>query len=118
MTVGEMKKRVRSVLEYVGRIQIEEVKRGERAKMLGLDKVPAEHDDEEHHEDEAAGKEGEEAKPTSAEAIEPETAPLTRSMQLMDELTRDLIKFQEICEGGTVHGQAGGGDHDGTDGDN
>lgn len=36
MTIGEMRKRVRNLLEYVGRVQGEEDKRAERARLLGL----------------------------------------------------------------------------------
>lgn len=36
MTIGEMRKRVRNLLEFVGRVQGEEDKRAERARLLGL----------------------------------------------------------------------------------
>ncbi|KAJ9097855.1 hypothetical protein QFC19_006647 [Naganishia cerealis] len=36
MTIGEMRKRVRNLLEYVGRVQGEEDKRAQRAKLLEL----------------------------------------------------------------------------------
>ncbi|KAI5448814.1 Histone deacetylase complex subunit [Naganishia albida] len=36
MTIGEMRKRVRNLLEFVGRVQGEEDKRGERANLLEL----------------------------------------------------------------------------------
>jgi hypothetical protein len=41
MTIGEMRKRVRNLLEYVGRVQAEEDKRAERAKLLELAVLPA-----------------------------------------------------------------------------
>ncbi|KAJ9115535.1 hypothetical protein QFC22_005299 [Naganishia vaughanmartiniae] len=41
MTIGEMRKRVRNLLEYVGRVQGEEDKRAERAKLLELAVLPA-----------------------------------------------------------------------------
>jgi hypothetical protein len=93
MTVGEMKKRVRSVLEYVGRIQIEEVTRGERAKMLGLDKLALD--------------------PQHADLSTDSTGQVSRSMLMMDELTRELIKFQEIFEGNGIvpFGNIDGGEH-------
>ena len=91
MTVGEMKKRVRSVLEYVGRIQIEEVTRGERAKMLGLDKIARER----RHVDLATGA-------AVAETNANGSGEISKSMQMMDDLTRDLIKFQEIFDGNGV----------------
>jgi hypothetical protein len=95
MTVGEMKKRVRSVLEYVGRIQIEEVTRGERAKMLGLDKITRER----RHVDLTIG-----AADTETNASG--SGEISKSMQMMDDLTRDLIKFQEIFDGNghSTHG--------------
>ena len=92
MTVGEMKKRVRSVLEYVGRIQVEEVARGERAKMLGLEGIAQ----EPRHTDLAT-------EPNGAPATD--HARVSRSMQMMDDLTRDLIKFQEIFEGNGQYSQ-------------
>ena len=90
MTVGEMKKRVRSVLEYVGRIQVEEVARGERARMLGLDGLAL----EPQHADLGTTLNG-----LSATGH----VPVSKSMQMMDDLTRDLIKFQEIFEGNGQH---------------
>jgi len=97
MTVGEMKKRVRSVLEYVGRIQIEEVTRGERAKMLGLDKIARER----RHVDLTAG-----AADTETSGSGSGSEEISKSMQMMDDLTRDLIKFQEIFDGNghSTHG--------------
>ncbi|WWD18550.1 hypothetical protein CI109_103003 [Kwoniella shandongensis] len=73
ITTAEMKKRVRNVLEYVGRVQLEEGKRHERAKLLGIDvnRLPKiDNDGDVSMESPAAS-------------------------QLMDELTRDLIAFQE-----------------------
>lgn len=90
MTVGEMKKRVRSVLEYVGRIQVEEVARGERARMLGLDGLAL----EPQHADLGTTLNG----PSATGHV-----PVSKSMQMMDDLTRDLIKFQEIFEGNGQH---------------
>ncbi|ORY24281.1 hypothetical protein BCR39DRAFT_325129 [Naematelia encephala] len=76
ITTGEVRKRVRHVLEYVGRVQQDEAKRHERAKLIGIDIKPlSKHDNElEPLDDVLKG-------PTSA--------------QLLDELTRDLITFQE-----------------------
>jgi hypothetical protein len=95
MTVGEMKKRVRSVLEYVGRIQVEETKRNERAKLLGIEIF-------EHFKEEVVGVPEAAIEAALASAV---TQPVStaipaasRSIQLMDELTRDLIKFQELFE--------------------
>lgn len=88
ITVGEMKKRVRSVLEYVGRIQLEEAKRTERAALLGI--VKPELTPKDKPEDEDVDMEDEPpSRPTLTTA---------NTAQLMDELTRDLIKFQEHFE--------------------
>lgn len=102
MTVGEMKKRVRSVLEYVGRIQVEEVARGERAKMLGLEGIA---------QDSGHAELGAVMNGTLG------TGSVSKSMQMMDDLTRDLIKFQEIFEGNGQysHGQATGDSEHGMD---
>jgi hypothetical protein len=94
MTVGEMKKRVRSVLEYVGRIQVEETKRNERAKLLGIELF-------EHFEEVVGVPETAIEAAVASAATQPVSTPIpaaSRSIQLMDELTRDLIKFQELFE--------------------
>ncbi|KAK8858658.1 hypothetical protein IAR55_002887 [Kwoniella newhampshirensis] len=92
ITTAEMKKRVRNVLAYVGRVQIEEGKRQERAKLLGIDisnlpKIKFDEDVTMDHDQE------EQPHSNAASAFAPTN--LTKSMQLMDELTRDLIAFQE-----------------------
>ncbi|WVQ96437.1 hypothetical protein IAU59_003542 [Kwoniella sp. CBS 9459] len=102
VTTAEMKKRVRNVLEYVGRVQVEEGKRQERAKLLGISAVT----ERSKSTDGAAQVDGEgditmsDENPaarntsTSGSGSTPLPEP-TKSMQLMDELTRDLIAFQE-----------------------
>ena len=142
MTVGEMKKRVRAVLEYVGRIQVEEVTRAQRARMLGLvagttvtppsTTTPSGHEssrvenvdvvmDEPDTQDvaqpvpsqadtaaaAAADDDVTAAMDTTTEATavtahlsaEAQPAPtVSKSMQMMDELTRELIQFQEMFD--------------------
>lgn len=165
ITIGEMRKRVRSILEYAGRIQLEEANRNQRAKMLGLEPISAEcseinyksssasrESSEKHDTAESSGGEATEIVVTrpsppaaedrppvvsmeatvssctlssdgfggnrveSEEAAAPKdkalpstdllpskSAPNTtipKSMQLMDDLTRDLIRFQEMFEPG------------------
>jgi hypothetical protein len=75
VTLAEMKKRVRSVLEYVGRLQSDEARRAERARLLALD--------------------GPGPSPP-----EPPERPSLVATQLMDELTRELIAFQETFGAG------------------
>ncbi|KAK4684857.1 hypothetical protein P7C73_g5306, partial [Tremellales sp. Uapishka_1] len=99
ITTAEIKKRVRNVLEYVGRVQSEESKRSERGKLLGIDLVELpelqeeEEDDNEDEENEAEDV----AEGDVAKAVR-DGPPLTAS-ELMDELTRDLIAFQESFHG-------------------
>lgn len=148
MTVSEMRKRVRNVLEYVGRLQVEEVNRVERAKILGIHQAataaaPSQEEqvveataepktgagDAEDVDMDADAKDGEPAPeapsvaaasaddPSTTEQATPDApAPpkpassvssksngdssTSKSMQLMDELTRDLIRFQEMFEPG------------------
>ncbi len=100
ITVAEMKKRVRSVLEYVGRIQVEENKRTERASLLGIVEptisAPTEADAEAAP-PAAAGDEDVVMEAPTQPASE-HAHPAVNTAQLMDELTRDLIKFQEHFE--------------------
>jgi hypothetical protein len=143
ITTGEMRKRVRNVLEYIGRVQVEEGKRLERAKALGIEVKPlppkARKQKEKVGETEAekvkmGDEEGDvvmgestvEAGPTvlgiaeepganraqsptaqskegdDPEEEEPKITSTTRptSAQLLDELTRDLIAFQDTWAAG------------------
>ena len=69
MTIGEMKRRVRSVLEYVGRVQIEAADRRERV----LD-----------HRSSSSSSNGNGNGDKASESI-----------QMLDDLTRELIRFNE-----------------------
>ncbi|OCF37237.1 hypothetical protein I317_00038 [Kwoniella heveanensis CBS 569] len=98
ITTAEMKKRVRNVLEYVGRVQVEEGKRQERAKLLGIEIKTAKPSDQAAHVDGEGDINMSAADPIGEKTSGSGSTPLpesTKSMQLMDELTRDLIAFQE-----------------------
>ncbi|GAC95487.1 PHD-finger motif containing protein [Pseudozyma hubeiensis SY62] len=115
MTMGEMRKRVRNIGEYVTRSQIEAVEREKRMKLLGIvppykeemeeDVVtPAEtmHDDVDQKEAVTADGSTTEQTADATDANGEDTiagAPakaeqLPLSMRLMEELTRELIHFQ------------------------
>lgn len=116
ITVSEMRKRVRNVLEYVGRVQIEETKRGERAKQIGIPETLAprprlpplseerygkgkgKHTPVPEHTEDGDG----DISMTDGEAIRtrsPTPTPPTAA-QLLEELTADLIAFQEAFHTG------------------
>jgi len=108
ITSGEMHKRVRNMLEYVGRVQLDETRRAERARLI---KIPAELparpplpslEDELNgisRSSRSADPEGDvEMKEPTPEA--PRGPPPPSSSQLLDELTRDLIAFQEAFQTG------------------
>lgn len=69
MTIGEMRKRVRNLLEFVGRVQGEEDKRAERARLLGLNGQLPRDDVEEPKETEAAKDENQDI-PAADETME------------------------------------------------
>jgi len=71
MTVGEMRKRVRTINEYVTRVQIEAVEREKRVQFLGSIVQSSEAGD-----------------------VPPEPAPLPMSMRFIEQLTNDLNQFQ------------------------
>nr|ODN99812.1 hypothetical protein L204_02252 [Cryptococcus depauperatus CBS 7855] len=107
---SDMRKRVRAVLEYVGKMQVDEGKRLKRAKVVGIKATPAhiikqretERKEREmreiaqqeeangHHDSPMA--EHEPCTELDVPMLEP-TQP--RSFQLMAELTKRLIAFQE-----------------------
>jgi hypothetical protein len=114
ITVAEMRKRVRNMLEYVGRVQVDEARREDRSQRI---KIPEEYATrpklpplEEELNGNGKGKgraiyedpdnvddgEGD----VEMREPSPEPAPLPSSAQLLVELTRDLIAFQEAFETG------------------
>ncbi|WVR06403.1 hypothetical protein IAU60_003434 [Kwoniella sp. DSM 27419] len=91
ITTAEMKKRIRNMLEYVGRVQIEEGKRQERAKLLGVKVVKKRSNDVDAQGDVTMA---ENTDPVSE--TEPGSTPqASKPAQLLDELTRELIAVQE-----------------------
>lgn len=88
LNTGEMRKRVSNLLEYVTRVQEEERRRGERAKEIGIPPTS-------------------EPRRLSLDSDDPLGIPVARdrpqppsSQQLLDELTIDLIAFQEAFNTG------------------
>ncbi|WVW84766.1 hypothetical protein I302_106801 [Kwoniella bestiolae CBS 10118] len=107
ITTAEMKKRVRNVLEYVGRVQVEEGKRQERARSLGI-KLHKSHGGDVDGDGDVTMEETRE--PSFGEEVTGSPLPeQTKSMQLMDELTRDLINFQESFNSNGVSNGNGNG---------
>lgn len=100
MQLAEMGRRVGNVLEYVGRVQHEETRRLERAKLLGIPegnvprKLPPMDEDTRPKRKRA----DEEESPQQDEIYNGPTGP--SSSVLLDELTRDLIAFQEAFQTG------------------
>ena len=95
ITTAEMKKRVRNMLEYVGRVRQEETKRKERAEMIGIDVGMLPRLEQTDQGGDEMLESEEEKRPT----ITVDNGPT--STVLMDELTRDLIAFQEAFAAGT-----------------
>ncbi|KAL1413061.1 Histone deacetylase complex subunit [Vanrija albida] len=115
ITVSEMRKRVRNVLEYVGRVQIEETKRGDRAKQIGIPETLAPRPRLPPLSEERYGKGKGKYAPipepvedadgdvsmTDAEPVaRSPTPPPPTAAQLLEELTADLIAFQEAFHTG------------------
>ncbi|CAK9784250.1 hypothetical protein CC85DRAFT_310108 [Cutaneotrichosporon oleaginosum] len=102
ITTAEMRKRVRNLLEYVGRVQDEEARRAERAAKIGIPptsaprpRLPPLGEDGR----EGSQPNGEAAERPSVQPLPPGPPPPTAS-QLLDEFTRDLISFQEAFNTG------------------
>ncbi len=95
ITTAEIRKRVKNVSEYVGRVQHEEGRRKERAKLLGIDvkslPAPAKFDDTgDVMMDETSAEEH--PRETEIQTPKPDIASSTK---LMDDLTRDLLALQD-----------------------
>ncbi|SNX81719.1 uncharacterized protein MEPE_00424 [Melanopsichium pennsylvanicum] len=115
MTMGEMRKRVRNIGEYVTRSQIEAVEREKRMKSLGI--VPPYLDELEDENEagnqaemmqddvrnatattgESSTEQSTEAEAKKESSVKVDQLPL--SMRLMEELTRELINFQRRFSG-------------------
>ena len=98
-TTSEMKKRVRNMLEYVTRVQIEESKRKERAAQIGIPDpstlAPATRPDED----------GDALMDAEGEAAGEQHQSMTvgdgpSAAEMLADLTRDLIAFQETFAAG------------------
>jgi hypothetical protein len=113
VTTGEMRKRVRNMLEYVVRVQTDEARRADRAKLIKIPTESAPRPRLPPLEEELNGisrsrspVDGEEGSGEAdvemkePEPPEPPGRPLPSSSQLLDELTRDLIAFQEASQTG------------------
>ena len=102
MSTAEIRKRVRSVLNYVGRVQSEEGRRKDRAKLLGIDvqsllpRRPVLREGDVNM-DEALGEEDEELERVRAQG----TQSLSVT-QLLADLKRDLAAFQETLAQGAL----------------
>lgn len=111
VTTTEMRKRVRNMLEFVGRVQSDESRRAERAQLIRIPTESAPRPKlpplEEELNGTARGRQrapSEEAEEEDVDMREPSPevppTPLPSSSQLLDELTRDLIAFQEAFQTG------------------
>ena len=100
ITVGEIRKRVRSMLDYVSKAQSMEEKRLERNKALGIVVTPLPKKGK-SKQVEDSGMDIDANGDTEMESTDPELEdkddhqPVRTSMELMEELTRDLFAFQE-----------------------
>ncbi|BEJ17327.1 hypothetical protein CspHIS471_0607280 [Cutaneotrichosporon sp. HIS471] len=102
ITTAEMRKRVRNLLEYVGRVQDEEARRAERAARIGIPATSAPRrrlrsfgSDDGREEFHANGDADDRAR-----SVTPPGPPPPTASQLLDEFTRDLIAFQEAFNTG------------------
>lgn len=102
MQLVEMGRRVGNVLEYVGRVQHEETRRLERAQRLGIPEGNAPRKlpplDEDARPRSRKRPDGSEEDAPMDEVYESSKGP--SSSVLLDELTRDLIAFQEAFQTG------------------
>ena len=92
ITTSEMRKRVRLMLDFVSRIQAEEARRRERAVTLGIDvsTLPP----KAKRRKMVAGEDGEDME-VEEDSPEPPDFASKSSSEMMDELVRELIAFQE-----------------------
>lgn len=105
MQLAEMGRRVGNVLEYVGRVQHEETRRLERAKQLSIPEgnVPRKLPPLEEDPKPKRKRGDEEDDAPAPDAIYPGPSGPSSSV-LLDELTRDLIAFQEAYQTGDFEG--------------
>lgn len=101
ITTSEMRKRVRNLLDYVRRVQVEEGKRKERARILGIEVKPLPKPAIELEPEPEVDENGDSTMdplpapaPNSEDGTDP-VLPGRTSAELMDDLSRDLVTFQE-----------------------
>ncbi len=101
ITRAEIRKRLRNVLDYMTRVHVEERKRKERAKLLGIkvESLPTRAKIDEQGDvnmEEAIADE-----PTQEIEAKPPKPDPPNSTQILSDLTRDLIDFQfNLAQGG------------------
>jgi hypothetical protein len=103
ITTTEMRRRVRHLLDWLGRVQVEEKNRAERAKLLGIDVAslpsePIEEPDGDVVMDETFTDDVDAAPtPSSKRIVKRSFGSGPDSAQLIGELTKDILAFQEHC---------------------
>ncbi|KEP53418.1 chitin synthase [Rhizoctonia solani 123E] len=111
-TIGDMRKRVRGMLEWVGRAQAEAIDRAKRVEELERVRRDNERLDTEVVPDESAAGSGSSAisslPPTGSlvpvKLPDVHSAPTLSTLQLLESLTRDLLGFQErFSDGGRLN---------------
>jgi len=98
ITTAEVRKRVRNILDYVGRVRLEEEKRRKRAGMLGIDPDPLPRVKRVSAEDD--GSPEVERMEVDNEIPEHDVQDTPSSTQILDEIERDIIAFQETVQTG------------------
>ncbi|KAL5631582.1 hypothetical protein ACGC1H_007191 [Rhizoctonia solani] len=110
-TIGDMRKRVRGMLEWVGRAQAEAIDRAKRVEELERVRRENERLENEVVPDESAAGSGSSAisslPPTGSLAPvklpDVQSVPAVSTLQLLESLTRDLLGFQErFSDGGRL----------------
>lgn len=122
MTMADMRRRVRSILDWVNKVRADETRRVERTKILGLDiselppiPLPEENEDVEMAEvgQEDPNGESQTTKPARAARVVDDSPRIRHgdgktAAELLDELSHDLVTFQENYAAGlfapTAHG--------------
>ncbi|CAE6435399.1 unnamed protein product [Rhizoctonia solani] len=110
-TIGDMRKRVRGMLEWVGRAQAEAIDRAKRVEELERARRENERLENEIVPDESAAGSGSSAisslpptgplAPVKLPDVQP--VPAVSTLQLLESLTRDLLGFQErFSDGGRL----------------
>jgi hypothetical protein len=96
ITTAEVRKRVRGILDYVGRVQLEEARRKERAELIGIDNVTL---PDVAQPELLPGDNEEELPPREVERVKAGDGAKS-TMDLLEELAQDLILYQETLASG------------------